>query len=204
LINGFLTFSCHSHYMILKNIRYLVTQNADRQILENIDVKTSDNRISAIGHDLSTDDEEVLDCSDKVVMPGLINAHTHVSMTLLRGISDDLELDDWLHDVIFPAEEKLNAEDAYVGAKLGCLEMLKSGTTTFNDMYDHMDQVAKAVEEVGMRAVLSRGVLDVDGNGDERMAEPLILLLITVSMTGLLLVLRLMQFILLRAMFSLS
>jgi 5-methylthioadenosine/S-adenosylhomocysteine deaminase len=157
--------------MILKNIRYLVTQNADRQILENVDVKISEDKISAIGHDLSTEDEEVFDCSDKVVMPGLINAHTHVSMTLLRGISDDLELDDWLNDVIFPAEEKLDAEDAYVGAKLGCLEMLKSGTTTFNDMYDHMDQVAEAVEETGMRAVLSRGVLDVDGNGDERMAE---------------------------------
>jgi 5-methylthioadenosine/S-adenosylhomocysteine deaminase len=92
-------------------------------------------------------------------------------MTILRGISDDLELDDWLHDVIFPAEEKLDAEDAYVGAKLGCLEMLKSGTTTFNDMYDHMDQVAEAVEETGMRAVLSRGVLDVDGNGEKRINE---------------------------------
>ncbi|MFB6100924.1 MAG: amidohydrolase family protein, partial [Candidatus Nanohalobium sp.] len=124
--------------MILKNIRYLVTQNSDRQILENVDLKITDNRISAIGHDLSTENEQVLDCSDKVVMPGLINAHTHASMTLLRGISDDLELDDWLNDVIFPAEDKLNSGDAYIGAKLGCLEMLKTGTTTFNDMYDHM------------------------------------------------------------------
>jgi 5-methylthioadenosine/S-adenosylhomocysteine deaminase len=139
--------------------------------LENVDVKVSDNKISAIGHDLSTEDEEVLDCSDKVVMPGLVNAHTHVSMILLRGISDDLELEEWLNGVIFPAEEKLDAEDAYVGAKLGCLEMLKSGTTTFNDMYYHMDQVAEAVEETGMRAVLSRGVLDVDGGAGERIGE---------------------------------
>jgi 5-methylthioadenosine/S-adenosylhomocysteine deaminase len=157
--------------MILKNIRFLVTQNADRQILVNVDLKISDNRISAIGHDLSTNGEEVLDCSDKVVMPGLINAHTHVSMTLLRGISDDLELEEWLNDVIFPVEEKFDAEDAYVGAKLGCLEMLKSGTTCFNDMYYHMDQVAEAVEETGMRAVLSRGVLDVDGGADERIGD---------------------------------
>ena len=111
--------------MILKNIRYLITQNADRQILENVDLKVSEDEISAIGRDLSTGNEEVLDCSDKVVMPGLINAHTHVSMTLLRGISDDLDLDDWLNDVIFPAEGKLGPEDAFVGAKLGCLEMLK-------------------------------------------------------------------------------
>lgn len=157
--------------MILKNIRYLVTQNADRQILEEVDMKVSGNRISAIGHDLSTNGEEIIDCSDKVVMPGLINAHTHVSMTLFRGISDDLELEDWLHDVIFPAEEKLGPEDAYIGAKLGCLEMLKTGTTTFNDMYDHMDRVAEAVDETGIRSFLSRGVLDVDGKGDERIGE---------------------------------
>ena len=159
--------------MILKNIRYLITQNADRQILENIDLKISNNKISAIGHNLSTENEEVLDCSNKVVMPGLINAHTHASMTLFRGISDDLELDDWLNDVIFPAEDKLSSEDAFVGAKLGCLEMLKSGTTCFNDMYEHMQSVADAVDETGMRAVLSRGVLDVDGNGDERILEAL-------------------------------
>jgi len=159
--------------VILKNIRYLITQNADRQILESVDVKISGNKISAIGHNLSTENEEVLDCSNKVVMPGLVNAHTHASMTLFRGISDDLELDDWLNDVIFPAEDKLTSEDAYVGAKLGCLEMLKSGTTTFNDMYEHMQSVADAVDETGMRAVLSRGVLDVDGNGDERILEAL-------------------------------
>ena len=159
--------------MILKNIRYLITQNADRQILESVDVKISGNKISAIGHNLSTENEEVLDCSNKVVMPGLVNAHTHASMTLFRGISDDLELDDWLNDVIFPAEDKLTSEDAYVGAKLGCLEMLKSGTTTFNDMYEHMQSVADAVDETGMRAFLSRGVLDVDGNGDERILEAL-------------------------------
>jgi 5-methylthioadenosine/S-adenosylhomocysteine deaminase len=158
--------------VILKNIRYLITQNAERKILEDIDLKISGGEISAIGNDLSVDSgERVLDCSDRVVLPGLVNAHTHVSMTLLRGISDDLELDDWLNDVIFPAEEKIDSESAFVGAKLGCLEMLKSGTTCFNDMYDHMYRVADAVEETGMRAVLSRGVLDVDGDGGRRVAE---------------------------------
>ena len=157
--------------MILKNIRYLITQNADRQILENVDVKVAGNRISAIGQDLPTEDEEVLDCSGKVVMPGLINAHTHVSMTLLRGISDHKSLEDWLHEDIFPAEEKLDAEDAYIGAKLGCMEMLRSGTTTFNDMYEHMDRVAEAVDGTGIRAVLSRGVLDIDGGYEERIGE---------------------------------
>ncbi|MFB6158720.1 MAG: amidohydrolase family protein [Candidatus Nanohalobium sp.] len=157
--------------MILKDIRYLVTQNAQRQILEDIDLRITEDKIAAIGEELPVQDEKVINCSDKAVMPGLINAHTHVSMTLLRGISDDKKLQDWLEEDIFPAEEKIGEEEAYIGALLGCLEMLKTGTTTFNDMYDNMEQVAEAVEQSGIRAVLSRGVLDIDGNGEKRMEE---------------------------------
>lgn len=156
--------------MILKNIRYLVTQNDRREILENVDLRIRGDRISAIG-DLNPVDERVIDCSQKVVMPGLVNAHTHVSMTLLRGLSDNKNLQDWLEEDIFPAEEKLEADDAFVGALLGCIEMLESGTTTFNDMYDHMDQVAEAVDKTGIRAVLGRGLLDIDGERDWRMDE---------------------------------
>ncbi len=159
--------------MLLKNIRYLVTQNAERQVLENIDLIIEGDEIAGIGRNLDSRGHDVIDCSDKVVMPGLVNAHTHVSMTLLRGISDNKVLQNWLEEDIFPAEDKLDDADAYVGALLGIIEMLKTGTTTFNDMYDHMDQVAQAVEETGIRAVLSRGVLDVDGNGRERLDEAL-------------------------------
>jgi len=157
--------------MILKNIRYLITQNSDREIYENVDLLINGDRITGVGRNIPVGEHEVVDCSGKVVMPGLVNAHTHVSMTLLRGISDNKSLQEWLEDEIFPAEEKLEASDAYIGALLGCVEMLKSGTTTFNDMYDHMDQVARAVDETGMRAMLGRGLLDIDDRGDERLSE---------------------------------
>jgi len=157
--------------MILKNIRYLVTQNSNREIYEKIDLLIEDGEISGLGRNIPSGDHRLIDCSDKVVMPGLINAHTHASMTLLRGISDNKELQAWLEEDIFPAEDKLSDEDCFIGAVLGCVEMLKSGTTTFNDMYDHMDQVAEAVDRTGMRAMLGRGLLDIDGKGSERMEE---------------------------------
>jgi 5-methylthioadenosine/S-adenosylhomocysteine deaminase len=159
--------------MILKNIRYLVTQNSDRQILENIDLQVTDDRISGLGRNLSAEGEEVIDCSNKVVMPGLINAHTHAAMTLLRGISDNKELEAWLEEDIFPAENKMGPEEVYIGSLLGCVEMLESGTTTFNDMYAEMDEVGRAVDRIGIRAVLGRGLMDMDGNRDERMDEAL-------------------------------
>jgi len=157
--------------VILKNIRYLVTQNQEREVLEHVDVLVKDSEIAAIGRGIPEGSHEVLDCRDKVVMPGLINAHTHASMTLLRGISDNKELQDWLEDDIFPAEKKLDERDAYIGSLLACIEMLKTGTTTFNDMYDNMDKVAAAVDQSGMRAVLGRGLMDMDGEIEHRMEE---------------------------------
>lgn len=157
--------------MILKNIRYLITQNSDREIYENIDLLIDGDEISGLGRDIPVGEHRVIDCSNKVVMPGLVNSHTHASMTLLRGISDNKVLEDWLHEDIFPAEEKLEASDAYIGALLGSVEMLKTGTTTFNDMYDHMDQVAEAVNKIGIRAMLGRGLLDIDGERDWRLDE---------------------------------
>lgn len=159
--------------MILKNIRYLVTQNSEREVLENVDLLVEDGKIAEIGGEIRGEGQETIDCSNKVVMPGLINAHTHVAMTLLRGISDNKILQDWLEEDIFPAEDRLTEDDVYYGSLLGIAEMLKTGTTCFNDMYFHMDSVAEAVEESGIRALLSRGMMDVDGGGKERSLEAL-------------------------------
>jgi len=159
--------------MILKNIRYLVTQDSDRQILENIDLIIEGDEISGLGRNLSTEGHDVIDCSDKVVMPGLVNAHTHAAMTLLRGISDNKELQAWLEEDIFPAEEKMGPEEVYIGSLLGCVEMLESGTTTFNDMYAEMDEVGRAADKSGIRAVLGRGLMDIDGGREERMDKAL-------------------------------
>lgn len=102
---------------------------------------------------------QVFDGQGKLAMPGLINTHGHAAMTLLRGYGDDLALQVWLEEKMWPIEGKMIAEDVYWGAQLAILEMLKGGTTTFTDMYYFMDGVAESVEQSGMRAVLSRGMV---------------------------------------------
>lgn len=123
-------------------------------------VLIKDNKIAEISEDIDDCVDKVIDAKDKILMPGFVNTHTHLSMTLLRGLADDMELDTWLNDNIWPMEAHLNKEYCYAGALLGALEMIKSGTTTFSDMYFYMDGVAQAVEESGIRGVLSYGMID--------------------------------------------
>ena len=106
-------------------------------------------------------DGETLDAAGGVVMPGLVNAHTHAAMTLLRGYADDKPLGSWLREDIWPAEAALEPEDVRAGTELGILEMIRSGTTAFADMYFEVPEVAAAVEESGMRARLGHGVVTV-------------------------------------------
>ncbi|MCB2191004.1 MAG: amidohydrolase [Deltaproteobacteria bacterium] len=107
-------------------------------------------------------ERRVLDAHGGLIMPGLINGHTHVSMTLMRGLADDLPLDVWLNQHIFPAETKLTSEAVYWGAMLACLEMIRSGTTSFCDMYLFADQVAQAADDTGLRAVVGEVLYDFD------------------------------------------
>lgn len=102
----------------------------------------------------------IIDGRRKAVIPGLMNMHTHAAMTLFRGFGDDMPLMPWLEEKIWPNEAKLTDEDVYWGAKLACVEMLRSGTTTFFDMYHKLDATAQAVEEMGLRAVLSEACFD--------------------------------------------
>lgn len=103
----------------------------------------------------------------KVALPTFANCHTHAAMTLFRGYADDMPLQPWLREKIWPLEAKLTEEDVYWGAKLACLEMIRSGTTLFNDMYWHYDGTARAVEEMGIRAVLSSVLIDL-GDAERR------------------------------------
>ncbi|WP_135303393.1 amidohydrolase [Haloarcula amylovorans] len=109
--------------------------------------------------ELAGDDE--LDASDGLVMPGLVNAHTHVAMTLLRGYADDKPLSAWLQEDIWPVEAELTPEDVRVGAELGLIEMIQSGTTALSDMYFHVDEIAAAVKQAGLRAVLGHTAVTV-------------------------------------------
>ena len=114
--------------------------------------------------------DKIIDAEGKILLPGLINTHTHLSMTLFRGLADDLSLDSWLNDHIWPMEANLNGDYCYIGALLGAVELIKSGTTTFSDMYFYMEDVARAVEDAGIRAVLSYGMIDF-GDAERRENE---------------------------------
>jgi 5-methylthioadenosine/S-adenosylhomocysteine deaminase len=143
--------------LLLKNCRFLVTQNAKRQIFENKNILVEGTKISKIGKGLKGD--ETLDCSTSLVMPGLVNTHTHISMTKLRGVADDVVLEEFLEKT-YAIDSKLKEKDVYGGALLGCLESIKYGTTCFNDLYYFEDEIAKAAIETGLRANLGWAILD--------------------------------------------
>jgi 5-methylthioadenosine/S-adenosylhomocysteine deaminase len=130
----------------------VLTQDARRRVVRG-SVRIDGERIVAVGADAKRErGDEVLDCAGRIVLPGLVNAHTHAPMTLLRGLADDLPLEQWLRERIWPVEAKLTPATTRAGADLACLEMLLSGTTSFADMYFFQDEVARAAEHAGMRA----------------------------------------------------
>lgn len=124
-----------------------------------------DDKIAIINENLNSNDaDEVINGERKVLIPGLVNTHTHLSMTLMRGLADDLPLDVWLNEHIWPVEAHLEGSHCYAGALLAGLEMIKSGSTCCNDMYFNMDDVARALDKAGLRALITHCMLD---NGDE-------------------------------------
>lgn len=145
-----------------------------KKFIEDGALAIKDDRITFIGKFASADSisaETKINVQGKVALPGLINCHTHVPMTLFRGIAEDRPLDAWLKETIWPLEAKLKPEDVYAGALLGCLEMIESGTTCFADMYFHEDMVAKAVKKSGLRGVLAGGIIEA---GDKTLGEKML------------------------------
>lgn len=135
-------------------------------IIENGFIKEMGNgETDAVGYD------KVIAGENKLVLPGFINTHTHAAMTLLRGYADDLPLKEWLETKIWPLEDKLTPEDIYWGTMLAITEMVKSGTTTFADMYFAMDEVAQAVDKTGIRACLSRGMVGVGPQAEQAIVD---------------------------------
>ena len=135
---------------------------------EVTDVFIRGNRFERIGPDLDIAAERVIEGRGLAILPSFVNGHTHAAMSLLRGYADDMELHTWLTNYIWPLEARLTEEDVSIGAKLACLEMIKSGTTFFNDMYWHWTGTARAVEDMGIRAGLSSVFIDFD---DPKTAE---------------------------------
>ena len=137
---------------ILINNAWILTQNKKHeQFIGNIYIE--DQNISQISKkNISVEADYKIDGKNKLVMPGLINTHTHIPMTLLRGYADDMILQQWLENKIWPVEAKLDNKSIEIGTKLGILEMISSGTTTFLDMYFFEDTISKTCEKAGIRA----------------------------------------------------
>jgi 5-methylthioadenosine/S-adenosylhomocysteine deaminase len=145
--------------ILIKNAN-IVTQNKKREIIKG-NILVENNRISNISKNpILTEADFKLDCKNNIVLPGLINTHTHIPMTLLRGYSDDLDLNRWLNESIWPVESKLNKKSIEVGTKLGILEMISSGTTTYLDMYFFEDVIGNVSSQIGIRAYLGFAMID--------------------------------------------
>lgn len=144
--------------------RYVITEDASHRVIPGGAIAVRADRIVAVGPKSEIDSRyrpaARLDRPDAILAPGLVNTHTHAAMSLFRGIADDLKLQDWLEKYIFPAEAKnVSAEFVRWGTRLGCLEMLLGGTTTFTDMYYFEDVVAEVAREAGMRGVLGETII---------------------------------------------
>jgi 5-methylthioadenosine/S-adenosylhomocysteine deaminase len=159
---------------------YVVTMDGSGTIIEDGAIAVDDGALLAIGpaDELTAEypASETLAGDGRIVMPGLINGHSHAAMTLLRGVADDLALMDWLENYIFPAEvEFVDAEFVRIGTELACWEMVRGGTTTFVDMYYYPDTIAEVIESCGMRALISATVIDQRSpdaeNADDSLAK---------------------------------
>ena len=144
---------------------YVVSMDEAATVYENGAVAIDEGLILAIGPAADIlagySAAQILNGDDRIVMPGLINGHSHAAMTLLRGVADDLALMDWLNNYIFPAEvEFVDPEFVRIGTELACWEMIRGGTTTFVDMYYYPDTIAEVVDSCGMRALISATVID--------------------------------------------
>ncbi len=152
------------HVDILLTNGWLVTMDEQMNVYTGGAIAVKDNLIEAVGPSAEIEAaysaDTVINCEQCIITPGLINAHTHAAMTLLRGLADDLRLDVWLYGYIMPVErEFVDRNFCYTGTLLACAEMIRSGITTFNDMYYNEAEVARATAEAGMRAILGQTIL---------------------------------------------
>ncbi|MGA1872997.1 MAG: amidohydrolase family protein [Thermoplasmatota archaeon] len=154
--------------LVLKDPRFVMTM--DREIvLENVDIRIEGGMIEAIGTDLASRGDEIIDCSGAVVMPGLVNSHTHAAMVMLRGLNDDAPLQEWLESM-WEMEGRIEPDLEALGAELGFLEMVRTGTTMCMDQYGAVPGV-EAAERVGIRLANGVPLITVWGKAEERLAR---------------------------------
>lgn len=154
--------------IVLKDI-LAILPNGEKDEIKKTSIYIEGDKIVAIGEKPADFvEEKVIDGEDRLVIPGLVNCHTHSYMAFMRNVADDLSFMDWLFGTIDPIEQQMTDEDTYWGACLAIIEMMKSGTTCFNDMQMNIHQTTRAVKESGMRAVISRGLV---GSGNDEAGQ---------------------------------
>lgn len=146
----------------------VITMSNNRPKYENIDIVIKDNKIENLVSNYDGDYDEIIDASNKIVMPGLINCHTHLGMSIFRATNDNLNLDDWLNNKIWPIENNMTDEDIYYTTLLSCIEMIKTGSVMANDMYFGCNGSLKAISETKLRCLFGRCLIaDKDENINE-------------------------------------
>jgi len=153
----------HQFDTLIKN-GMILTMNASNNIIENGCLGIEGDSITYLGREAkgTINTVNTIDAKGGLILPGLINGHTHAAMTLFRGLADDLPLMDWLNHYIFPVESRMDNDFVYLGASLACAEMIMSGTTTFCDMYLFEDETARAAQSIGIRCLVGEVLYDFD------------------------------------------
>ncbi len=156
--------------ILIKNINLISMDDKRGQIEKNIDVLIEGDKIVDIANNIDSD-AFIIDGTDKFVLPGLINAHAHIPMSVFKETVDGYPLKTWLEESIWPKEAKLTEDDIYYASLLSFVEMIKTGTTTVNDHYFFQDEIIKASKEIGIHLIETRVVMDSDGQGANRYQE---------------------------------
>ena len=160
--------------ILIKDVNALIRKGKGSYAAEKTNILISNGRIAQIASEVpEASGAKIIDGANKLAIPGLINCHTHVYMTCLRALADDLPFSEWLFERVMPSEDKLTPEDAYLSSLYGCYEMLRTGTTAFLEMHMFEGMIAKAAKKAGIRCVLSRGLSGTleDGGGMRRYNE---------------------------------
>lgn len=157
--------------ILIKNGFVVDVENKENTSVK--DILIENDTIVKIDKNIEEKNCKIINASGNIVLPGFINTHNHIAMNFFRGYAEGLNLMEWLNKKIWPVEDKLDVEDVYYSSRAGILEMIKSGTTTFLDMYFLVDGTIKAINESGIRACISRCIMNTENDDDIRIKETL-------------------------------
>lgn len=157
--------------ILIKNCNLISVEQEREKFEKNIDILIEEDKINKIGYNLEEKADKIIDATNKIVMPGLINTHSHIPMSIFKENLDGYSLQEWLTQKIWPAEDKLTNDDIYEASKQSFKEMISTGTTTIVDMYFMQENIIKAAEETGVRIELTRTLMDSDGRGEQKIQE---------------------------------